>query len=309
MMIDKSANMLYNYNVSLAESELTQCGINSEPILPTVWAIIFDRALLIDERKKNMRFKQWNGFLGQDWQNEVDVRAFIQDNYKPYEGDSSFLAGATPRTEALMKKLQALFTIERQFGGVLDIDTATVSSLTSFSPGYIDKDNEIIVGMQTNRPLKRSVNPFGGMRMVRQACEAYGYKLSPKVEEEFRFRTTHNDGVFRAYTVEMRAARKCHIITGLPDAYGRGRIIGDYRRVALYGIDRLIEEKKKDKNKLAENAFNTEEIRLDEELYQQIAFLGYIKEMAQMYGFDISHPAANAREAIQLTYFGYLAAI
>ena len=256
-----------------------------------------------------MKHVNWTGFNSGVWQDEINVRDFIQTNYKAYEGDSDFLAGATPRTDALMKKIQGLFAIERQFGGVLDIDTATVSSLTSFSPGYIDKDNEIIVGMQTNRPLKRSVNPFGGMRMVRQACEAYGYKLSPKVEEEFRFRTTHNDGVFRAYTEEMRAARKCHIITGLPDAYGRGRIIGDYRRVALYGIDRLIEEKKKDKNKLAENTFGTDEIRLDEELFQQITFLGYMKEMAAMYGFDISEPAANAREAIQWTYFAYLAAI
>ena len=256
-----------------------------------------------------MKHINWTGFNPGVWQDEINVRDFIQTNYKAYEGDDSFLAGATPRTEALMKKIQGLFAIERQFGGVLDIDTATVSSLTSFSPGYIDKNNEIIVGMQTNRPLKRSVNPFGGMRMVRQACEAYGYKLSPKVEEEFRFRTTHNDGVFRAYTDEMRAARKCHIITGLPDAYGRGRIIGDYRRVALYGIDRLIEEKKKDKKKLAQSAFNTDEIRLDEELYQQIAFLGYLKEMAQMYGFDISQPAQNAREAVQWTYFAYLGAI
>ena len=227
-----------------------------------------------------MKHVNWEGFKEGAWQDEINVRDFIQHNYTPYEGNAEFLASATPRTEALMKKIQGLFALERQFGGVLDIDTATVSSLTSFSPGYIDKANEIIVGMQTNRPLKRSVNPFGGMRMVRQACEAYGYKLSPKVEEEFRFRTTHNDGVFRAYTDEMRAARKCHIITGLPDAYGRGRIIGDYRRVALYGIDRLIEEKKKDKSKLSENAFNTEEIRLDEELFQQIAFLGYMKEMA-----------------------------
>jgi len=256
-----------------------------------------------------MKHVNWEGFKEGAWQDEINVRDFIQHNYTPYEGNAEFLASATPRTEALMKKIQGLFALERQFGGVLDIDTATVSSLTSFSPGYIDKANEIIVGMQTNRPLKRSVNPFGGMRMVRQACEAYGYKLSPKVEEEFRFRTTHNDGVFRAYTDEMRAARKCHIITGLPDAYGRGRIIGDYRRVALYGIDRLIEEKKKDKSKLSENAFNTEEIRLDEELFQQIAFLGYMKEMAAMYGFDISGPAANAREAIQWTYFAYLAAI
>ena len=165
-----------------------------------------------------MEHKNWTGFKEGVWQNEINVRDFIQQNYTAYEGDSSFLAKATPRTEAMMQKLQSLFTLERQYGGVLDIDTATVSSLTSYAPGYIDKANEIIVGMQTNRPLKRGVNPFGGMRMARQACEAYGYKLSRKVEEEFRFRTTHNDGVFRAYTDEMRAARKCHVITGLPDA-------------------------------------------------------------------------------------------
>ena len=256
-----------------------------------------------------MQHTNWNGFKAGVWQDEINVRDFIQSNYKAYTGDAAFLADATARTKNMIKKLEALFALERQFGGVLDIDTATVSSLTSYSPGYIDKENELIVGMQTNRPLKRGVNPFGGMRMVRQACEAYGYKLSPKVEEEFKFRTTHNDGVFRAYTDEMRAARKCHVITGLPDAYGRGRIIGDYRRVALYGIDRLIEEKKKDKKRLAEGAFDTETIRLDEELYQQITFLGYLKEMAAMYGFDISEPASNAREAIQWTYFGYLGAI
>jgi len=256
-----------------------------------------------------MDFKQWNGFTAGAWQNEINVRDFIQRNYTEYTGDAAFLAGATPRTQALMDRLQGMFKLERQFGGVLDIDTATVSSLTSFSPGYLDKENELIVGLQTNRPLKRGVNPFGGMRMVRQACEAYGYKLSRKVEEEFRFRTTHNDGVFRAYTEEMRAARKCHVITGLPDAYGRGRIIGDYRRVALYGVDKLIEEKKKDKASLSSGAFDTEHIRLDEELYQQIAFLGYLKEMAAMYGYDISQPATTAREAIQWTYFAYLGAI
>ncbi len=256
-----------------------------------------------------MEHKNWEGFKAGKWQDEICVRDFIQQNYTEYKGDESFLAGATERTDALMKKINALFALERQFGGVLDIDTATVSSLTSYSPGYIDKENELIVGMQTNRPLKRGVNPFGGMRMARQACEAYGYKLSPKIEEEFRYRTTHNDGVFRAYTDEMRAARKCHVITGLPDAYGRGRIIGDYRRVALYGVDRLIEEKKKDKRKLAEKNLNADDIRLDEELFQQIAFLGYMKEMAAMYGYDISAPAANTREAIQWTYFAYLAAI
>ena len=256
-----------------------------------------------------MEHINWNGFKKGVWQDEINVRDFIQQNYKEYTGDDSFLSGATERTTDLMNKLNELFKLERQYGGVLDIDTATVSSLTSYSPGYLDKEKEIIVGLQTNRPLKRGVNPFGGMRMVRQACEAYGYKLSEKVEEEFRFRTTHNDGVFRAYTDEMRAARKCHVITGLPDAYGRGRIIGEYRRVALYGIDKLIEEKKKDKANRATGNFKTEDIRTFEELYQQITFLGYLKEMAQMYGFDISQPAKNAREAIQWTYFAYLGAI
>ncbi len=256
-----------------------------------------------------MEHKNWVGFKEGKWQEEINVRDFIQQNYVEYSGDSSFLASATERTNELMKKLQSLFKLERQYGGVLDIDTATVSSLTSYSPGYLDKDNELIVGLQTNRPLKRGVNPFGGMRMVRQACEAYGYKLSNKIEEEFRFRTTHNDGVFRAYTEEMRLARRSHVITGLPDAYGRGRIIGDYRRVALYGTARLIEEKKKDKKALEGDIFDTAHIRLNEELHQQITFLGLMTEMAAMYGYDISLPAENTHEAIQWTYFAYLAAI
>ena len=256
-----------------------------------------------------MEHINWNGFKGGAWQNEINVRDFIQQNYKEYTGNADFLAKATPRTEKLMKKLQGLFAVERQFGGVLDIDTTEASSLTTYAPGYLDKENELIVGVQTNRPLKRGVNPFGGMRMAAQACEAYGYHLTDKVKNEFRYRTTHNDGVFRAYTDEMRAARKCHVITGLPDAYGRGRIIGDYRRVALYGVDKLIEEKKKDKKALALNDFNTEEVRLSEELFQQITFLGYLKDMAAMYGYDISTPAKNAREAIQWTYFAYLGAI
>ena len=256
-----------------------------------------------------MEHVNWTGFKGGAWQNTVDVRDFIQNNYKAYEGDHSFLSGATERTNELMKKVQLLFALERQSGGVLDIDTTEASSLTNFKPGYIDKDNELIVGLQTNRPLKRGVNPFGGIRMARSACAAYGYKLSDKIENEFKYRTTHNDGVFRAYTDEMRAARKCHVITGLPDAYGRGRIIGDYRRVALYGIDHLIAEKKKDKKALANGNFNVDEIRQSEELFQQITFLGFMKEMAASYGFDISQPAANAKEAIQWTYFAYLASI
>ena len=256
-----------------------------------------------------MEHKNWNGFKGTLWKEEINVRDFIQNNYKEYTGSADFLSGATERTNSLMKKLNSLFALERQFGGVLDIDTSTGSILTGFGPGYLDKDNEIIVGLQTNRPLKRGVNPFGGMRMVKQACKAYGYKLSEKVEEEFRFRTTHNDGVFRAYTDEMRLARKSHVITGLPDAYGRGRIIGDYRRVALYGVDRLIEEKIKDKKELANKDMNTVTIRMSEELFQQITFLGFLKNIAESYGYDISQPASNAREAVQWTYFAYLAAI
>ncbi len=256
-----------------------------------------------------MQHENWNGFVPGAWQDEINVRDFIQQNYKEYTGDAAFLAGSTKRTDFLMEKLQALFKHERQQGGVLDIDTATVSSLTNYAPGYIDKENELIVGMQTNRPLKRGVNPFGGMRMVRQACEAYGYKLSEEIENEFRYRTTHNDGVFRAYTDEMRKARRSHVITGLPDAYGRGRIIGDYRRVALYGIDRLTEEKIRDRAELDKAVFDAEHIQLDEEMARQILYLGLMKEMAAMYGYDISGPAKNAREAIQWTYFAYLAAI
>ncbi len=256
-----------------------------------------------------MKHNNWNGFKAGAWQDEINVRDFIQQNYTPYTGDESFLAGATTRTKDLMKKLQDLFALERQFGGVLDIDTHTVSSLTAYAPGYLDKENELIVGLQTTRPLKRGVNPFGGIRMARAACEAYGYKLGQNVEEGFRYRTTHNDGVFRAYTDEMRLARKLHVITGLPDGYGRGRIIGDYRRVALYGVDRLIEEKIKDKKALAAGNFNAEQIQLDEELSRQVTFLGLLKEMATMYGYDISAPAANAKEAIQWTYFAYLAGI
>ncbi|MBQ6848133.1 MAG: formate C-acetyltransferase [Clostridia bacterium] len=257
-----------------------------------------------------MEHKNWSGFKGSAWKDIIDVRDFIQNNYKEYKGDNTFLdTTPTKRTAHLMAKVNELFKEERARGGVLDIDTDTVSSLTTYAPGYIDKENELIVGLQTDAPLKRGVNPFGGMRMARQACEAYGYKVGDKIENEFRYRTTHNDGVFRAYTEEMRLARRSHVITGLPDAYGRGRIIGDYRRVALYGIDRLIEEKEKDKAALGITEFKTDQIRLDEELFRQIKFLKLMKEMAEMYGYDISGPAANAKEAIQWTYFAYLAAI
>ncbi|MBQ3603970.1 MAG: formate C-acetyltransferase [Clostridia bacterium] len=254
-------------------------------------------------------FEQWLGFNAGKWQDEINVRDFIQLNYTPYEGDESFLEGPTDRTKAVYAKFDALLKEEQEKGGVLDVDTITVSSLTSYIPGYLDKENEIIVGIQTDKPLRRGVNPFGGMNMVRKACKAYGYELSEVVEEEFRFRTTHNDGVFRVYNDEIRAARHTGIITGLPDAYGRGRIIGDYRRVALYGVDKLIEEKQKDKAAIAANDVLAEDIRRLEELYQQINFLGKLKEMASLYGFDISQPAKDSKEAVQWLYFGYLGAI
>lgn len=256
-----------------------------------------------------MNHPAWENFKDGNWQQEIDVRNFIQVNYTPYEGNENFLAGPTGRTDALMKKLNRLFDLEQEFGGVLDIDTQTVSSLTNYRPGYLDKEREIIVGLQTDRPLKRGVNPFGGVHMTKQACEAYGYQLSQKVENEFQYRTTHNDGVFRVYTDEIKAARKCGIITGLPDAYGRGRIIGDYRRITLYGVDYLIAQKQSDKAELGTNAMDADNIRQLEELYQQINFLGKLKEMAAMYGYDISKPAGNAREAVQWLYFGYLGSI
>lgn len=254
-------------------------------------------------------FEQWNGFHGGVWQKAINVQDFIHQNVTSYEGDDSFLEGATDRTDRLMEKLNRLLSVEQGFGGVLDIDTQEVSSLTAYQPGYLDKEEELIVGLQTNRPLKRGVNPFGGINMARKACASYGYKLSEKIEDEFQYRTTHNDGVFRVYTEEMRKVRHAGILTGLPDAYGRGRIIGDYRRVALYGLDLLIQEKQKDKNNVGKNGFDVEEIRLSEELYQQIQFLKYMQEMAMMYGFDISKPATNTQQAMQWTYFAYLASI
>lgn len=252
---------------------------------------------------------QWNGFQIGKWQTSVNVRDFIQLNYQPYEGNESFLCSPTDRTTRLMGKLNHLVDLERQFGGVLDIDTMTVSSLTNYAPGYLDKEEELIVGLQTSRPLRRGVNPFGGLKMTKDACDAYGYSLSDKIKDEFQYRTSHNEGVFRAYTDEIKRARHCGIITGLPDAYGRGRIIGDYRRVALYGIDYLMQEKRADKVRLGENVMLQDNIRLMEEVYQQISFLEKLKEMAALYGYDISEPATNAREAVQWLYFAYLGAI
>ena len=256
-----------------------------------------------------MREKAWEGFTKGAWTEEINIRDFIQKNYTPYEGDESFLASATDRTDRLMKKLNKLFDAERAMGGVFDVDTQTAMSLVTYQPGYLDKDEEIIVGLQTDKPLKRGVNPFGGMRMTEEACRAYGYQLSDKIKTEFTYRTTHNEGVFRIYTDEVKKARHCGIITGLPDAYGRGRIIGDYRRVALYGVDTLIRFKKEDKRRLGEGTMLQDTMRQLEELYQQIHFLELLKEMAAMYGFDISRPAETAKEAVQWLYFGYLGAI
>lgn len=251
----------------------------------------------------------WKGFKGGNYQNEIDVRDFIQNNYTPYDGDQSFLKGPTQRTQKIMDEVNALLKKERDNGGVLSIDTERVSTLTSYPAGYIDKDNEIIVGLQTDEPLKRGVNPFGGMRMVRSSCEQYGYKLSDKIEDEFKYKTTHNDGVFSVYTDDMRAARHVGLLTGLPDAYGRGRIIGDYRRVALYGVDYLIERKEQSRKAYGKENMTEENIRRLQEIHKQINALKKLKEMAAIYGYDISMPATNAREAVQWTYFGYLAAI
>ena len=256
-----------------------------------------------------MKFTQWQDFVPGEWQGKIDIRNFIRKNYTPYTGDEKFLCGPTPRTSALMEKLNSLLAEETKRGGVYDVDTGRASSLTNYEPGYLDRENELIVGLQTSAPLTRGVNPFGGIKMTRKACEAYGYKLSEQVEIEFKYRTTHNDGVFRVYNDAIRAARHAGIITGLPDAYGRGRIIGDYRRVALYGVDMLIEQKQKDKDRIASGTVLENEIRQLEELYQQISFLRKLKEMASMYGFDISVPAKDAKEAVQWLYFGYLGAI
>lgn len=251
----------------------------------------------------------WRGFLEGRWKHDIDVRDFIQCNYKPYKGDETFLVGATERTTELMGKLDALQKLELEKGGVLDVDTDHISSLLTFKPGYLDKDKEIIVGLQTDAPLKRAINPFGGIRMARQACEAYGYKVGKTIEDVFEFRSSHNDGVFRAYTDEMRKARKSGVITGLPDAYGRGRVIGDYRRVALYGVDRLIERKIEDRQQLGQQAMSDENIRLIEEVSKQISFLEMLRDMGRLYGFDICGPATNAREAVQWLYLAYLASI
>ena len=260
-----------------------------------------------------VEMKEWDGFEGRLWKEEINVRQFIQDNYTPYDGNEEFLAGPTEATNKLWDALQKLQKEERAKGGVLDMETKVVSGLTSYGPGYIDeslKDLEKVVGLQTDKPLKRAFMPYGGIKMAVQACETYGYEVDPQLKEIFtKYHKTHNAAVFDAYTPEMIKARHNKIMTGLPDTYGRGRIVGDYRRIALYGIDFLIEEKKKDKAKCGSGSMKGEVIRLREEIAEQIRALEGMKEMAKIYGCDISRPAVNAREAIQWLYFGYLAAI
>ncbi len=255
-------------------------------------------------------YKGWEGFVPGKWSNdEVNVRDFIQRNYTVYEGDSSFLESATDATKQLWQDVLGLYEEERKNGGVLDADTKIVSTLTSHAPGYINKDLEKIVGFQTDKPLKRSLQPFGGIKMAAEALSMYGYEIDPEVKEIFtKYRKTHNDGVFDAYTPEMRAARSSHILTGLPDTYGRGRIVGDYRRVALYGIDYLIKKKEEDKS-IIRGEMLPDKIRDREEISEQIKALKGLKAMAASYGFDISEPATTAQEAIQAVYFGYLGAI
>ena len=258
-----------------------------------------------------MDFEQWKNFKKGDWQSEINVRDFIQHNYTPYEGDDSFLAGPTEKTKKLWNEVLDLYKKESNSkGGVLDIDTKTISTITAHDAGYIDKDLEDIVGLQTDSPLKRAIMPFGGIRIVEKACEAYDRKVDDEVETIFhKYRKTHNDGVFSVYTPDIRAARSSHLITGLPDGYGRGRIIGDYRRVALYGIDVLITEKQAELDVLNTDELTEEIIRSREEISEQIKALNELKEMAAKYGFDISKPAKNAKEAVQWLYFGYLGAI
>ena len=255
-------------------------------------------------------YKGWEGFVPGKWSNdEVNVRDFIQRNYTPYDGDESFLAGPTAATKKLWDIVLDLSKKEREAGGVLKADTDIISTITSHKPGYLDKSLEKIVGLQTDEPFKRSLQPFGGIKMAMQACEMYGYQVSDRVKEIFtKYRKTHNDGVYDAYTPEMRRARTAHILTGLPDTYGRGRIVGDYRRVALYGIDYLIKHKELDKS-LIDGEMRPNRIRDREELSEQIKALKQLKEMAQSYGCDISEPATSAKEAIQALYFGYLGAV
>ena len=254
--------------------------------------------------------KEWEGFKGGLWQDQIFVDDFINLNFTQYNGDSSFLAGPTERTAEVNEKVKDLLVRERKNGGTLKVDASRIMRINAFEPGYIDKDKDIIVGLQTDEPLKRGICPFGGIKMVREEVAEYGEELPENIQFLFNYMTSHNDGVFKAYSPEMRKARHLGFITGLPDAYGRGRIIGDYRRAALYGLDYLIEQKQKDHDEISSREEMTEEnVRLAEEVWNQIAALKEIKKMAESYGFDISRPAQDVKEAIQWVYFAYLAGI
>ena len=302
-------------NIPLREivKKLTFRFIFFESFVYNIQTIIQINSYFIKEEPIMVNFDQWNGFKGRLWKEEINVRDFVQNNYKPYDGDESFLEGPTEATNKLWGRLQELQKEERAKGGVLDMETEVVAGLTAYGPGYIDesmKELEKVVGLQTDKPLKRAFMPYGGIKMAEEACKNYGYEPDPELHKIFtEYHKTHNQGVFDAYTPEIRKARHSHIITGLPDTYGRGRIVGDYRRVALYGIDFLMEEKKRDHANCGCGTMTDDVIRLREEISDQYKALAGMKKMAESYGYDISKPATNAKEAVQWLYFGYLAAI
>ena len=302
-------------NIPLREivKKLTFRFIFFESFVYNIQTIIQINSYFIKEEPIMVNFDQWNGFKGRLWKEEINVRDFVQNNYKPYDGDESFLEGPTEATNKLWGRLQELQKEERAKGGVLDMETKVVAGLTAYGPGYIDesmKELEKVVGLQTDKPLKRAFMPYGGIKMAEESCKNYGYEPDPELHKIFtEYHKTHNQGVFDAYTPEMRAARRSHIITGLPDTYGRGRIVGDYRRVALYGIDYLIKCKEEDKANCGCGVMTNDVIQLREELSDQINALKGMKAMAAAYGYDISEPATTAKEAVQWLYFGYLAAI
>ena len=302
-------------NIPLRElvKKLTFRFIFFESFVYNIQTIIQINSYFIKEEPIMVNFDQWNGFKGRLWKEEINVRDFVQNNYKPYDGDESFLEGPTEATNKLWGKLQELQKEERAKGGVLDMETKVVAGLTAYGPGYIDesmKELEKVVGLQTDKPLKRAFMPYGGIKMAEEACKNYGYEPDPELHKIFtEYHKTHNQGVFDAYPPEIRKARHSHIITGLPDTYGRGRIVGDYRRVALYGIDFLMEEKKRDHANCGCGTMTDDVIRLREEISDQYKALAGMKKMAESYGYDISKPATNAKEAVQWLYFGYLAAI
>ena len=287
--------------------------------MPAVWApsmrgepfcfLLKETFEIVCVMKGRKKMNCWRGFREGYWQKEIDVRDFIQKNYTPYEGDASFLKGTTKRTDSVKARVEELLIEENKKGGVLDVDTEHVSSILTYKPGYVKKGEDLILGLQTDEPLKRAVNPFAGYRNAVQACQAYGYEISEEIKNEFRYRTTHNTGVFRVYTDTMKKARHAGVLTGLPDAYARGRIIGDYRRIALYGMDYLIRERKADKKRIGERDMSTETIQLLEDIQRQLEFMDQLITMAAEYGCDISRPAENAKEAVQWLYFGYLGAV